>query len=357
MIEGSVPVVTDAIGIDPDELHNWSVQILQSAGASREAAEATTRCLVGANRRGIDSHGIVFLRFYLPRLRSGAARGDAHPVVVIDLPALALIDGQCALGAYVADFAMSLCCDKAYQAGAAVVAVKNSGHFGAASHHSELAASRGCIGIALSNSDPGMAPLGALGPVLGTNPLAIASPASPGQVAPSLDVATSVVAQGRIILAQRAGTEIPADWAIGPDGKPTRNPSEALDGAVLPMAGYKGFGLAFMIDVLAGCLPGARLSPEIPSDPASPEPERTGHCFIAIRADGLRDRAEYERSLERLAGFVHGARRADWADPFMIPGEREAKAARERLGRIPLPEPTVHLLRSLGAEFNVPFLL
>ena len=348
--------MTGAIEVKPEELNRWAVLILQSAGASREAAEATARCLVGANRRGVDSHGIVFLRFYLPRLRSGAARGDAHPTVAVDLPALALVDGHNALGAYVADFAMSLCCDKAKEAGAAVVAARNSGHFGAASHHSELAANRGCIGIALSNSDPGMAPLGALGPILGTNPLAIASPAGSGKPTPSLDVATSVVAQGRIILAQRAGTEIPADWAIGPDGKPTQDPNQALAGAVLPMAGHKGFGLAFMLDVLSGCLPGAQLSPEITPDPNSPEPEATGHCFIAIRVDALRDRADYDRSIEKLAGYVHGAKRADWADPFMIPGEREAKVASERTGRIPLLEPSVKLLQSLGTEYGVPFL-
>lgn len=347
--------MTGAVDINPDELHRWSVLILQSAGASREAAEATSRCLVGANRRGVDSHGVVFLRFYLPRLRSGAARGDAHPVVTFDLPALALVDGNCALGAYVAEFAMSLCCDKAMTAGAAVVAVKNSSHFGAASHHSEYAAGRGCIGIALSNSDPGMAPLGALAPILGTNPLAIASPAGAGEVVPSFDIATSVVAQGRIIQAQRAGAAIPADWAIGPDGRPTENPNEALAGAILPMAGHKGFGLAFMLDVLSGCLPGAQLSPEITPDPNSPEPERTGHCFIAIRADALRSRSEYDRSLARLVEFVHGAHRADWAQPFMIPGEREAKVARKRAVQIPLPEPSVQLLQSLGTEYGVPF--
>src|SRR5262249_11378 len=145
-----------------------------------------------------------------------------------------------ALGAYVASFAMSLCCDKAGTAGAAAVAVRNSGHFGAASYYANMAASRGCVGIALSNSDPGMAPLGALGPILGTNPLAISAPSAPGLPTPSLDIATSVVAQGKIILAARAGTKIPGDWAIGPDGRPTKEPDDALAGAVLPMAGHKG---------------------------------------------------------------------------------------------------------------------
>lgn len=341
--------------IAADQLEEWAREILQRAGASRQAAEATAHCLVSADRRGVDSHGIVFLNFYLPRLRSGATTGDAHPEIVVDMPALALVDGHNALGSYTASFAMDLCCKKAEAAGSAVVAVRNSSHFGAASYYSEYAVARGCVGIALSNSDPGMAPLGSLGPLLGTNPLAIAAPAAEGVPMPSLDIATSVVAQGKLILAKRAGTKIPPDWAIGPDGKPTEDPDAGLVGAVLPMAGHKGFALAFMIDVLVGCLPGALLSPEILGSPTATIPEGTGHCFFAIRADGLRSRADYEHSLQKLAGFVHAAPRAEWAGPFMIPGEREARIAIERLNGIPLKEPTLKLLRALGEEFGLAF--
>jgi LDH2 family malate/lactate/ureidoglycolate dehydrogenase len=121
------------------------------------------------------------------------------------------------------------------------------------------------------------------------------------------------------------------------------------------MGGHKGFALAFMIDVLAGCLTGARLSPEIPGDPNSPGPQGTGHCFVAVQLDSLRPRSEYEQSLERLARAVHSAARADWAEPFMIPGEREAQAVRERAGAIPFTESAAALLRELGQEFGVPF--
>jgi LDH2 family malate/lactate/ureidoglycolate dehydrogenase len=346
--------VTDLF-IAADALHEWTAAALREAGASRDAADATARALVHASRRGLDSHGVVFLSFYLPRLRAGTTRGDARPDVVIDHPALALVDGNDGLGAHVAMFSMELCCEKAARNGAAAVLVRRSSHFGAASCYSELAASRGCVGIALSNSDPGMAPHGALGPVLGTNPLAVAAPPAPDVPLPSLDIATSVVAQGRVILARRAGTEIPDGWAIGPDGRPTTDPAAALDGAMLPMAGHKGFALAFMIDVLTACLSGALLSPEILGDPEAPEPQGTGHFFFAAHVASARAREEYERSLSRLASFVHGAPRAEWAEPFLTPGEREALAGRERQAGIPLPAPTVRLLRELGAEYGCPF--
>jgi LDH2 family malate/lactate/ureidoglycolate dehydrogenase len=200
-----------------------------------------------------------------------------------------------------------------------------------------------------------MGPPGALGPVLGTNPLAIASPSAPGVDTPSLDIATSVVAQARVIAAQRAGQSIPVEWAVGRDGRPTEDPSEALAGAVLPMGAHKGFALAFMIDVLTGCLSGALLSPEIPGDPNSAGPQGTGHCFIAVHVDALGPRTAYEQSLKRLANAVHSAARANWAEPFMVPGEREANAAREREEAIPFSESAIALLRELGQEFGVPF--
>jgi LDH2 family malate/lactate/ureidoglycolate dehydrogenase len=341
--------------IEVDALRNWCVTILRVAGASEAAADVTANCLVDTSQRGLDSHGVVFLGFYLPRLASGTTRGDAEPKVAVDLPALALVDGHDGLGAYVASFAMKLCCDKAENAGAAVVAVKRSSHFGAASCYAELAARRGFVGLAFSNSDPGMAPFGALGPVLGTNPLALAAPAPDDLPLPSLDIATSVVAQGRIIVAQRAGESIPEDWAIGRDGNATGNPDEALAGAVLPMGGHKGFGLAFMIDVLTACLTSALLSPEIPGSADAPFPQNTGHFFVAVKANALRAQPDYEEWLRKLIGFVHGAPRAEWADPFLVPGEREAQTAALRATAIPLTESALDLLRGLGDQFGVEF--
>lgn len=347
--------MTTSITIGIDELRRWCTVVLQTAGASAAAAGATADCLVDASRRGLDSHGVVFLSFYLPRLRAGTTKGDAEPVVEIDLPALALVDGRDGLGAYVGRFAMELCCSKARSTGAAAVAVRDSSHFGAASFYAEVAAAAGCVGLVFSNSDPGMAPLGALGPILGTNPLAIAAPAPPHFPRPSLDIATSVVAQGRIILAARSGASIPEEWAIGRDGRPTTDPDEALLNSVLPMAGHKGFGLAFMIDVLTACLSGALLSPEIPGDPNDPRPQKTGHFFVAVNVESLRDQKEYEQSLCELISRVHTAPRADWAECFLIPGEREALVAKERAVAIPLTEPTLALLRNLGEDYGAPF--
>jgi L-2-hydroxycarboxylate dehydrogenase (NAD+) len=167
-------------------------------------------------------------------------------------------------------------------------------------------------------------------------------------------MATSVVAQGKIILANRAGMPIPEDWAIGRDGRPTSVPEEALANSVLPMAGHKGFGLAFMIDVLAGCLPGASVSPDIQEGPGAVGPQGTGHFFVAVDVDAV-SREAYVRSLERLVDAVRSAPRAGWAEPFLTPGELESQAEVARAEGIPLEDDAVRLLRELGTTYDAPF--
>jgi LDH2 family malate/lactate/ureidoglycolate dehydrogenase len=339
--------------IGADALERWTAAILEAAGARPQAARDTARCLVDASSRGLDSHGVVFLHFYLPRLRAGTTDGAAEPEVVVDAPALAIVDGHDGLGAHVGTFAMSLCCDRASTTGAAVVLVRRSSHYGAASYYAELAAARSMIGVSLSNSDPGMAPVGTLGPLLGTNPLAIAAPAPDGTVPPTLDIATSEVAQGKVILHQRAGKPIPEGWGIGPDGAPTTDADAALAGAVLPFAGHKGFGLSYMLDVICGSAAGALTSPHIPGDPADPRPQRLGHAFIAIDVTACDD--GYDASLRDLADQVHAAPRGAGYDGLLVPGEPELRRRAERAAGIPLDEPTLALLRGLADEYGVPF--
>jgi LDH2 family malate/lactate/ureidoglycolate dehydrogenase len=347
--------MTSTASIAADQLEEWAYDVLSANGASAEAAAETAECLVSANRRGLDSHGVLMLTYYLPALRAGATNGEAVPEVVVDQPALALVDGHDGLGAYVMTFASSLCCDKAEQSGAACVAVRNSSHFGAASTFAEHAAERGCAAIILSNSDPCMSPVGALRPVLGTNPIAIAAPAGPDGPVPSLDIATSVVAHGRLTVAALSGERIPIGWAVGPDGNPTDNPNAALAGGVLPMGDHKGFGLSFMIDVLTGCLTGSSVSPDIPNDPLKPTRQGTGHLIVAIHVSSIRELSEYRASLERLVTAVHEAPRNDQTPPFLIPGEREARTATDRGGSIPLGEATVDRLRGLGKTYGATF--
>ncbi|MCY4368784.1 MAG: Ldh family oxidoreductase [bacterium] len=345
----------DGRRLSPLVLHSWACEILLSTGASQPAAEATATALIDANLRGLDTHGLVLLRLYLPRLRSGAIDGRATPEIIKDLPGVVVVDARNTLGPYAATIATDLCCDRAESNGAAVTLVRRSNHFGAASVYSEQAVRRGCVAVVLSNSDPGLAPRGSLGPILGTNPLAIAVPARSEEIAPSLDMATSVVALGRVRAAGRAGDRLPLGWAIGPDGEPTEDPELALAGSLLPVGEHKGFALAFMIDTLAGCLTGARTSPSISADPAGLEPQHLGHFILAINVTAVASTASFHASVEELTGAVHTAERANDVPPFLIPGEREARVAAERRRTIPFGDGDLALLESLGRDYNVTF--
>jgi LDH2 family malate/lactate/ureidoglycolate dehydrogenase len=344
-----------SVQVSSARLEGWAVAVLVAAGASPQAARTTAHHLVDANRRGVDSHGVLLLRLYLPRLANGAVDGRTSPRILVDLPALAVIDGRRGLGAMTADFAMRLCCDKAEAVGAAAVLVRNSSHFGAASCFANLGAERGCAAIVMSNSDPGMAPLGALQPVLGTNPIAIAAPGADANTGPSLDFATSVVALARVRLAALTEAPIPDEWAIDSSGQPTTDPREALLGAMLPMGGHKGFALAFMIDVFAGCLAGAGLSPSISGDPYSSAPENTGHCMLCVHLGQAIEQDSYQTALRELRAAVEDAPRAPGTAAFLTPGEREAADAAHRRKAIPFDAESLSMLQRFGQEFGVPF--
>ncbi len=334
--------------VHSETLGRWAGDLLTAAGMGGEATTATVASMLHANRRGLDSHGVVLLGVYVPRLNRGIIRGYAQPEVVRVRGALALIDGQLAPGAHTGTVAMDWCCETARTYGVGAAAVRNSSHFGAASFFSELATAHNCIGIAITNSDPGMAPLGALAPILGTNPLAVAAPGADGYAGPSLDIATSVVAQGRVAAAARAGQPIPGGWAIGRDGAVTDDADEAMRNSVLPMAGHKGFGLAFMIDVLSACLSGAQVSSEMVEEAG------VGHLMVAIDISAAAGSDAYGERLRRLIEAVHVAPRAPGTEPFMIPGEREHRVAAERDGLIPIDDPTRELLDGLAADCGLP---
>jgi LDH2 family malate/lactate/ureidoglycolate dehydrogenase len=351
--EGAAGTVRADLGV----LAGWAKAVLEAAGASPEAATATAEACAEANRKGFDSHGIVYIPLYLSRLRAGLVAGAAVPEVVAELPSLALIDGHFALGALVGSRAVDWCCERAETQGIAAAVTRNSSHFGPASYYSEMAAARGCLGVVLSNSDPGLGPEGALAAVLGTNPLAIAAPAAgvaaglnvPDRMGPSLDMATSKVAQGKISQAARRGEQIPGDWALGRDGLPTTDPVEALANCVLPAGGYKGFGLAFMIDVLTACLAGGVISPELQGE------RGVSQLFVTIKARALSSREAYDSRVDKLVQAVHGAARRAGTAPFLIPGEREALVAASRADSIDLDPASLQLLKASGADWGVPF--
>ncbi len=216
------------------KLSSFCVTVLEKVGVSKENAELVAHSLLSANLRGVDTHGITRLPIYVERLQAGLTNGRAQGVVVTETPTTAIFDGQDGLGQVVGTKAMQLAIRKAESAGVGMVTVRNSTHYGTAGYYAMMALDKDMIGISLTNSPSLMAPWGGKKAFLGSNPIAIAVPA--GQEKPFvLDMATTVVARGAIILAAKKGETIPITWGLNKDGEATTNAKEANEGALLPL--------------------------------------------------------------------------------------------------------------------------
>ncbi|WP_127125554.1 Ldh family oxidoreductase [Georgenia sp. SYP-B2076] len=301
--------------------------VFRASGFSAGAADVVAESLVESDMCGVASHGSMLLPMYVARLRSGSVTTRESAEVVSDFGAVAVLDGGHAFGQLTGRQAMELAVDKAHRFGIGAVAVRHAFHFGRAAAYAQLAAARGCIGLATSNTRPLMPAVGGAEPVVGNNPLAIAVPSGDGPGI-SLDMALSEVALGKIRLAEAEGRAIPDTWATDVDGVPTTDPTAAIAGMLLPTGGPKGFGLALVVDVLTGVLAGGAFGSGVQplyKDPTVPND--CAHFFLAI--DPARFGDGFEERAAALAGEVTGSRPRPGVERILLPGQPEEER-RER---------------------------
>ena len=314
---------TDA-RIHPDKLKSFCVKAIETSGLSREHAEQTAEVLVTTDTWGTHSHGTRQLLPLMNNVRKGGLFADAEPQIVSDGSGFAVVDGNYAMPMVTSRFAMKAAMDKARTAGIAYSAVRHSGHFGAAGYYAVMAAEQDMIGISMTNADICMTVPGARGSVLGTNPIAYAVPA--GKERPVfLDIATSVVAISKVIAAKTAGKPIPEGWLVDERGLPTTSTDTYPDkGAVLPMAGHKGYGLALLVEILTGVLTGASFLSGIKRWLApDPEPADEGHAFIAVNVESLMPLEQFKSRMDAMIHEVRSAPKAEGSDRIYLPGEME----------------------------------
>jgi LDH2 family malate/lactate/ureidoglycolate dehydrogenase len=249
-------------------------------------------------------------------------------------------------------FASELAGEIAGDAGIGLVAAYNANHFGAAGFYAEVLARHGLLSMILSNADAVMAPPAGGKRVLGTNPIAVGAPPV-GELTPLLDMATSNVAYGKLLVAAQSGTPIPLDWAVDVDGQPTSDATRGLDGALLPLGGPKGFGLAFIVDLFSA-LGGAQVSPDVrPLYGERSLPQQLGFTVIAINAEMLGGTETFHTRIRRLIDAVHAAGSDDVPTP-MIPGEPEQRQEREADGQLWLSDEAVAELDVLANTYALP---
>jgi LDH2 family malate/lactate/ureidoglycolate dehydrogenase len=326
-------------------------RILEHHQVPADDAAYVAGTLVEADLRGIHSHGVLRLGRYARELRAGITNPRPRFSVVAEGPAFAQVDGDGGLGQLVGRYAMAMCLDKAGQAGSAVVTARGSRHFGAAGTFALMALERSYIGLSMTVASPRLAPTGGSEPLFGNNPIAAAIPG--GEGFPLLvDFAMGSIAAGRLELAAATDEPIPAGVARSLDGTPTTSAKAALKGSIVPIGEYKGYGLALLIEVLAGLLSGAPYF-GVARDQVD-EHVRTrgiGHFFMAVDPSRFLPMAEFTQAVRRMVESTKGSRRLAGVDEIYLPGEIEARRRQERLERgIPLAASTMETVRSLARE-------
>ena len=353
-----MPGVDGGIRFPADRLRAWSEQVFQKVGVAKADAALLTDTLIEANFRGVDTHGVTrVLCTYVKRIQAGVMSPRTELAVVREQASTALIDCKNSIGQVGAARAMRLAIDKAAKTGVAFVAVTHSNHYGAAAYWAMMAPEHGMIGFSSTNAPATVAPTGGRTAMLGTNPFAIAIPA--GQEQPMvLDLATTVVARGRVMLYAKQNKPLEPGWAFDERGVPTTDPHAALKGLLAPIGGYKGYGISLAIDLLCGVLTGSSYGSHFPGFLADnlKEPTDVGSVFAAINVESFMDLPEFKASMDKALREMKNSERAEGVKRIYIPGEIELETKADRLKNgIPIPEAVGQDFIALGQELGVPF--
>lgn len=312
--------------VPKDEVIRFIQDCMCKAGTTLEDAYTVGHHLMIADYRGHFSHGMNRMQMYVKDIENRITDPIARPQIVTDFQAIALVNGKNALGQVVGKYCMDLAVEKAKKFGIGMVAARGSNHYGICGYYTMMAMEQDLIGFNCTNTSPLMAPTRSVKAGLGTNPLSLGMTTGDGDEF-LLDMATTTVALGKIELAIRKEKDIPEGWALGSDGKVTRDAEEAFKASLLmPLggsernSGYKGYGLALMIEILCGILSGSQFGPNIRPWKTGDRVANLGQCFMAINPEVFAS-----GSKERLSTLLKQLRDLPVAgeEPVLIAGDPE----------------------------------
>jgi LDH2 family malate/lactate/ureidoglycolate dehydrogenase len=347
--------MTSEIRIRHDLLAAFSQSLFEGAGVSREKALLLADSLVAGSLRGVDSHGVQLIPRYIERMECGDIDIQAQGRVVSESGCVLVYDGEHGIGQVIS----AICCDHAIRlarpSGIGMVVARESSHFGAAAYWAQRFSSAGLIGIVMCNASSSIAPWQGREPRVGTNPICMSVP-SRGGGAWLLDMATTTVAWGKIYKAVYAGEKtIPAGWAMDRNGVPTTDTMVALGGLVMPLGGYKGSGLAAMVEILCGVLGGGGMVTDLGGIATVGRRLRTSQMFLAIEVSRFLPLEVFEQRITRLVQELKSSKPAAGYDEVLVAGDPEWRAEAERLQHgVPVEYGVWKHLVSLAERFNVP---
>jgi len=312
--------------VTPERLTEVVIEVLKGLGAGPDEAPVVAESLVRAEMRGTDTHGLPYLKLLVERAEAGMVSLPTRVTTVMDDGATVLLDGGNGIGQFAGWTAMGVSIRKAREHGIGLTLVRHTNNLGFLAFYTLQAASQGFVGLTMGNANAAMPPWGGAEAFFGTNPISLAVPGSPAPVA--LDMSSSLVARGKIRRAQRLGEKIPLGWALDESGMPTEDPGAALKERWCPSGGPKGYGLALMVDVLAGMLSGAAFGRDIKSFHQLTGPTEVGALTLAIDIQRFMPLDRFRGLMEGYAESIRRSRKAKGTARIYLPGEIEAEKER-----------------------------
>ena len=346
---------TSSLRVPAEKLESFTARAFEAVGISGPDSRSIAQLMVRADLQGSEGHGVFRLPQYIRRIRGGAVNLKPNIRVEREAAGMALVDGDNGMGHLVMRFATEKAIAKAKTAGVAWVGVKWSNHAGPASLYAAMPLEHDMAGLYLAVGNANHLPAwGGLDMLLSTNPIAVAVPA--GEEAPVvLDMATTVAAYGKVKTKAQRGETMPEGWMMDRQGRPLTDPKRAGEGFLLPIGGYKGYGLALVFGLLAGTLNGAAMGRDVVDFNADDTtPTNTGHVIVAINVEAFQPVAGFKRSVDALVRDLRRSERLPGVDAIRLPGEgsHAARADRSKNG-IPLPGPLAAALNQLAGELKI----
>jgi len=345
----------DEICIDHKLLSSLCTKIQISFGIPEKDAEIVSDCLVESNLMGIDTHGVIRLKFYMDRIKAGGNNPTPNIKILRENACTALIDADNALGPVGGKQAMETAIKKADSAGIGVVVICNCNHYGPAGYYSRMALPHDMIGVSMTNVLASMPPTGGAKARIGNNAYSISFPT---QYEPPVvvDGATSLASWGKLFLCAQKGEDLPDGCYVDSNGNLTVKPEDVLDGgSLLPFAEHKGYGIAVAIELLTGMLANSALDHKIPHPYKKlDEPGRNSFFMAALRIDNFTDPQCFKQRMDKWIRFIHSTPKAEGAEAIWLPGEKEISTRQKRLVEgIPLNKQMVDELKTLATEAGI----
>ncbi len=333
-----------------EELRTFTREVFIRAGVQAEDADIEAEVIVWANLRGVDSHGVLRIPWYLDFIKKGVMNTRPNIRILKETPATLVIDADHALGPVVTTWAMRKVMAKANDVGIGWGFIQNTTHQGAMGYYPLLAAQAGMAGIAMVCGPPTMAPYGARAAGVHNTPIALCVPGKNHRPL-LLDMAMSVAAGGKLRFAKDRGTSLPLGWALDKDGKPATDPD--LAAILLPIGGPKGSGLALMFECLSSLMVGDPLLEPALRDGTH---KHLQHGVVAAINIGMfTDLEAYRDHVDTLAAGIKSLPLAEGCSEILVPGELEDRLYDERIRNgIPLPAGTLRNLQEVAERFGIP---